>query len=147
MTNEEAIAVLKEKYCGIGSNDLLVFRKAIEALENAEKETRTASIFDLVRMCKCFVDTCEGCPLGKHIGPCPPFDFSEEDNKAVIKWCDEHPQKTYAKDFFEKFPNAQKDLCGNPLPCRKMLFGPLKGDCSTRDCSDCWNDCMPEVIK
>ena len=33
MTNEEAIAVLKEKYCGIGSNDLFVFRKAIEALE------------------------------------------------------------------------------------------------------------------
>lgn len=147
MTNEEAIAALKEKYCGIGSNDLFVFRKAIEALENAEKETRTASIFDLVRMCKCFVDTCEGCPLEKHIGPCPPFDFSEEDNKAVLKWCDEHPQKTYAQDFFEKFPNAQKDLCGNPVPCRKILFGPPKGDCSTRDCSDCWNECMPEVIK
>lgn len=38
MTNKEAIAVLKENYCGIGSNDLFVFRKAIEALENAEKE-------------------------------------------------------------------------------------------------------------
>lgn len=40
MTNEEAIAALKEKYCGIGSNDLFVFRKAIEALENAEKEIK-----------------------------------------------------------------------------------------------------------
>mgnify|MGYP003550968061 CR=1 FL=1 len=132
MTNEEAIAALKEKYCGVGSNDLFVFRKAIEALENADKETRTASIFDLVRMCKHFVDTCEGCPLEKHAGPCPPFDFSEEDNKAVLKWCYEHPQK---------------DLCGNPLPCRKILFGPPNGDCSTRDCSDCWNEYMPEVTK
>lgn len=38
MTNEEANAVLKEKYCGIGSNDLFAFRKAFEALEKAEKK-------------------------------------------------------------------------------------------------------------
>lgn len=38
MTNEEAIAVLKEKYCGIGANDLLVFCKAIEALEKPRKK-------------------------------------------------------------------------------------------------------------
>lgn len=81
MTNEEAIAVLKEKYCGIGANDLLVFCKAIEALEKAEKETLTASIFDLVRMCKHFVDTCEGCPLERYIGPCPHLIFLKRTTK------------------------------------------------------------------
>lgn len=116
MTNEEAIAVLKEKYCGIGSNDLFVFRKAIEALENAEKETRTASIFDLVRMCKCFVDTCEGCPLEKHTALALHLIFLKRTTK----------QSSSGVANIRRRP---------------------KGDCSTRDCSDYWNECMPEVIK
>lgn len=115
------------------------------------EEKRMASIFDLVRMCKCFVDSCEGCPLEKRTGSCPPFDFSEENNKAVLKWCDEHPQKTYAQDFFEKFPKAKRHIenSGKEYPaevCRAIIFGKEEEDigCFSKYCYDCWNEVMPE---
>lgn len=107
-------------------------------------EKRTASIFDLVRMCKSFGDRCKGCPLDGSTAICRrPFEFTEKDNDAIITWCDEHPQKTYAQYFFEKFPNARKDSSGNPVPCRKDVFGSPKGVCDT-GCPACWNEVMLE---
>lgn len=62
---------------------------------------------------------------------CPMFGFCEdaltrigiEDATKLIetiqKWSDEHPKKTYAQDFFEKFPNAQNYAGVNPVVCRK----------------------------
>lgn len=51
---------------------------------------------------------------------CPMFGFCEdaltrigiEDATKLIetiqKWSDEHPKKTYAQDFFEKFPKVRR---------------------------------------
>ena len=61
--------------------------------------------------------------------------------EVVEKWSKEHPPKTMAQDFFEKFPNAPKrinthnipqacpDMCGYCAPCCAKYI----------DCSDCWN--------
>lgn len=60
----------------------------------------------------------------------------------VKQWAKEHPQKTYAQDFFEKHPNARKDEFGNPFVCRKDVCG---GSCVGSDnCVDCWNEPMEE---
>ena len=61
----------------------------------------------------------------------------------VKQWAKEHPQKTYAQDFFEKHPNARKDEFGNPFVCRKDVCG---GSCVGSDnCVDCWNEPMEET--
>lgn len=69
--------------------------------------------------------------------------------ETVQKWSDEHPKKTYAQDFFEKFPNAPKDKLTKseyPDACRNMIYGggcpkiELRVDC----CYECWNKPMEE---
>ena len=68
--------------------------------------------------------------------------------ETVQKWSDEHPEKTYAQDFFEKFPDAQRTFDGTPFACKKRIYG---GECpkdEERDyaeiCEDCWNEPMEE---
>ena len=65
------------------------------------------------------------------------------------KWSNEHPKKTYAQDFFEKFPDAPKDKSDKsecPGACRNMIYGggcpkmKLRVDC----CYECWNEPMEE---
>ena len=92
---------------------------------------------------------------------CPMYDFCylpnskvcvEELIKAVEnlqKWSDEHSRKTYAQDFFEKFPDAPKDKSAKseyPDACRDMIYG---GGCPKIDqeidcCYECWNEPMEE---
>lgn len=85
---------------------------------------------------------------------CPMFDYcehsittrgTEEITKAIEnlqKWSNEHPKKTYAQDFFEKFPNAQNYAGVNPVVCRKKIYGGFKnGDCA-EPCYKCWNEPM-----
>ena len=64
------------------------------------------------------------------------------------KWSDEQPKKTYAQDFFEKFPKAQSDSDGTPFVCRKTIYGevpPKYERCDGReDCKNCWNEPMEE---
>ena len=64
------------------------------------------------------------------------------------KWSDEHQKKTYAQDFFEKFPKAQLDSDGTPFACRKKLYGgarPNDKRCDRREaCKNCWNEPMEE---
>ena len=111
-------------------------------------EKRVASVFDLVRMCNSFGNTCDGCPLDGR-GCCPPADFTEKDNNLIITWCDEHPQKTYVQDFFAKFPTAKRSLINPHIPaiCRYSLY---KCDSHEHDycremyCAKCWNEVMPE---
>ena len=75
-----------------------------------------------------------------------------EDVKTAIeivqKWSDEHPKKTYAQDFFEKFPKAQSDSGGTPFACRKEIYEgarPEFEDCGyTGTCENCWNEPMEE---
>ena len=89
---------------------------------------------------------CEDCPLfslnnGRGI-PCREMEikFPENDVRIVEKWAKEHPLKTYAQDFFEKFPNALKDHNGIPTSCKRNIYG---GICRG-GCLYCWNSQMEE---
>ena len=72
---------------------------------------------------------------------------AEKAIKIVQKWSDEHPKKTYAQDFFEKFPNAKPGAEGVPRICRANCYG---GSCQhsaisgagPAPCKDCWNEEM-----
>lgn len=79
------------------------------------------------------------------------YDISKEELhrfvKEVGKWTMEHPLKTYARDFFEKFPKAKPDKEGVPRICRVNCYG---GSCQysavagagPAPCKDCWNEEM-----
>ena len=87
---------------------------------------------------------------------CPMYDFCmlthsqpyAEDAKKTIenlqKWSDKHPKKTYAQDFFEKFPKAQSNSDGTPFVCRKRIYGGIRStleDCDyTGACYRCWSE-------
>ena len=89
---------------------------------------------------------------------CPMFDYcehsittrgTEEITKAIEnlqKWSNEHPKKTYAQDFFEKFPKAQSYSDGSPVICRKIIYGeirpPFENCYYTGACYRCWNEPM-----
>ena len=106
-----------------------------------------ATIKDLKRMCENM--TCKDCPLsGGDVNDCwvlqPPDSYPDEDIDAIVdKWVLEHPIKTYAMDFFEKFPNAPKDRNGAPIACWKHVYG-NGNDCGPDGCSKCWNQEMKE---
>lgn len=73
-------------------------------------------------------------------------EYAETAIEIVQKWSDEHSKKTYAQDFFEKFPNAQRKSDESPFVCRKRIYGktrPTFEDCDyTGSCKDCWNEPM-----
>ena len=109
------------------------------------------------RLCDSRAD-CEADVANKE--QCPMFGVCEdaltkicaEDVKTAIeivqKWSDEHPVKTYAQDFFEKFPKAQSGSDGTPFVCRKTIYGevpPKDERCDRRGaCKNCWNEPMEE---
>ena len=92
---------------------------------------------------------------------CPLYDFCRlayskiyvEDAKMAIeslqKWSNERQKKTYAQDFFEKFPDAPKDEAVKgkcPWACRMGIYG---GGCPKIEpdidcCYECWNEPMEE---
>lgn len=88
--------------------------------------------------------SCTECPLSAFHNSgkisCTRFvvKFSKEAISIVQKWSDEHKPKTYKDDFFEKFPNAQRDDDGTPQYCRNGLYNP--GECNESNCSECWNE-------
>lgn len=98
-----------------------------------------AEIKDFARMCKAHPD-CEGCPFAKVVS-CSRLmcKHTEDADRIITEWCKGHPVKTYAMDFFEKFPNAPKGRVGGPIPCVREIYGNLDIDCSTISCVDCWN--------
>ena len=101
-----------------------------------------ASIKNLKRMCNNY-PKCENCPMPKK--PCAPEDLPDNADEIVDKWISEHPAKTYAMDFFEKFPNAPKDDDGTPKTCWQDTYGDGQY-CGYGDmCTDCWNKEMEEV--
>ena len=102
-----------------------------------------ASIKDLKRMCLSTELGCAACPLGKFAGPCYPDSFPDNIEEIVDEWVEEHPVKTYAMDFFEKFPNAPRDSDGAPKTCWKHVYGDGKY-CSSDACTECWNREMKE---
>lgn len=104
-----------------------------------------ASIKDLKRMCK-EQFKCGVCPF-IDLDCCDLNHFPDNADEIVDKWVQEHPAKTYAMDFFEKFPNAQLDSYGAPRACVNAIYG--LGDCSKSEisgiiCRECWNQEMKE---
>lgn len=89
----------------------------------------------------------ERCPLIAFCGNTFATRSAEESITAfenLQKWSDEHPKKTYAQDFFEKFPKAPKDelLKGRcPCTCRRSIYA---GKCPGVGCEECWNEPMEE---
>lgn len=82
-----------------------------------------------------------------------PFDrqITQEDVDIVQKWSDEHPvpkPKTYADDFFEKFPEASR-VADRPAFCRGKIYRTpcrvaVNGMNILDECDLCWNEVMPE---
>lgn len=107
-----------------------------------------AQIKDLKRMCATYVDNdCDGCPLDS-LDYCThlPCNMSNNADEIVYEWVKEHPVKTYAMDFFEKFPNAPKDNDGEPRTCIKNIYGLAISHerCTAQSCAKCWNQEMKE---
>lgn len=71
-------------------------------------------------------------------------DLIEADNHRDIvqNWSDEHQQKTYKEDFFEKFPNAPKYERGYPMVNPKYIYGDIFEN--TAGIMDCWDKIMEE---
>ena len=125
-----------------------------------------AEIKDFARMCN--VERkhrgCFGCPLesleravenearvARRKSQCFGMIHSNADevDRIVTEWCEEHPEKTYAEDFLEKFPDATLED-GIPVACRKELYGRceckfVENDDCTIDCKKCWNEVMSDA--
>ena len=106
-----------------------------------------ATFKDLQRMCETY-DRCEDCPLYIFMiygfVSCTAHKLPDDADEIVDKWVKEHPVKTYANDFFEKFPNAPKNMYGLPIGCIETIYG--KRTCMDKEsCSDCWNREMKEM--
>lgn len=98
-----------------------------------------ARLKDLKRMCKAY-DACIYCPMSE-AGCASPNKFYDNADEIVDKWVSEHPVKTYAMDFLEKFPNARLYGDKTPTACREFIYN---NGCPRRtnivsDCADCWN--------
>ena len=72
---------------------------------------------DAQRMCRC-VDDCDFCK-NRSNDTCYITNYLSDDDineyiESVFEWTNCHPRKTYARDFFEKFPEAKPDKEGVP---------------------------------
>lgn len=112
-------------------------------------------LHELQRLCdsraQCEADAAnkEGCPMYDFCMLRHSQTFAEDAKKTIEtmqKWSDEHPKKTYAQDFFEKFPKAQSNSDGTPFVCRERIYGGIRltlEDCDyTGACYRCWNEPM-----
>lgn len=52
--------------------------------------------------------------------------------------------KTYADDFFEKFPDAPTESNGQPIPCRDTIYRRKPKLCGGESCLSCWNEPFPK---
>ena len=63
------------------------------------------------------------------------------------KWSNERSKKTYAQDFFEKLPDAQKRNSTKgryPAACRNIIYGGGCMGAGSSRCWKCWNEPMEE---
>jgi hypothetical protein len=97
--------------------------------------------------CTADVANKEQCPLFafcKHPGITRGAEYAKKLIENLQKWSNEHPKKTYAQDFFEKFPKARRNSDGTPFVCRERIYG---GECPVLECDECWNkDCWNEPM-
>ena len=85
-----------------------------------------ATVKELKRMCDTYKD-CSDCPFGDTCYGDSVSSLPYNADEIVDKWVSEHPVKTYAMDFFEKFPNNPKNRNGIPttrsvIICRRELY-------------------------
>lgn len=95
---------------------------------------------------------CGNCPLcsnnnGEGLS-CPDFEmyYPEKAVKAVQRWSDEHPQKTFLTEFLKNYPNAQLRIDGIPKGVCPYALGLInRDDCQKKDhnCVECWNQPLP----
>ena len=94
------------------------------------------SIKQLKRMCDSY-EKCSDCPLNDTCCGDSVSGLPDNADEIVDEWVSKHPVKTYAMDFFEKFPNAKK-YRGVPTTCPREIYPEFENECC-RDCSTCWN--------
>lgn len=105
---------------------------------------RKATIYDYARMCNSY-DSCQYCPLSHYNNSqacgCIKLiqQYTDEANEIVLKWCDRHAVKSYADNFFEKFPNAEREDGDIPTVCRNTVYGITSG-CLGKPCKKCWKE-------
>lgn len=87
----------------------------------------------------------DDCPLSME--DCLPDSLPDNTDEIVDKWVAEHPVKTYATDFFEKFPNASRNGNGVPEVCLKHVYGDGTHCSFFYSCTECWNKEMKEDAK
>lgn len=100
----------------------------------------------------CDLNSCSDCPLGdrnngENVGGCAPFErlFPDKAAEIVQKWSDEHKQKTYVEDFFEKFPNSPKIWkIGTPVAAWCHIYGMRGKYTCDGDCAACWSQIMED---
>ena len=93
---------------------------------------------------------CGNCPLcsnnnGEGLS-CSDFEmyYPEKAVKAVQRWSDEHPPKTYFSELLKHYPNTSLDDNGIPNFCPYRLGIMSIDDCrKDRNCVKCWNRPMP----
>lgn len=94
---------------------------------------------------------CSNCPLcsnnnGEGLS-CPNFEmyYPEKAVKAVQKWSDESPQKTYLTELLKIFPNTPLNDDGTPKGiCLHELGATSLDNCEVDNaCAKCWNQTIP----
>lgn len=85
-------------------------------------------------------DTSEGLSCG-----CLEMYYPEKAVKAVQRWSDEHPPKTYLTELLKSFPNTPLDYDGTPDSICPYDLGLMSiDDCrKDRNCVKCWNQPLP----
>lgn len=89
---------------------------------------------------------CGNCPLcsnnnGEGLS-CPDFEmyYPEKAVKAVQRWSDEHPPKTFLTEYLKHYPNAPLRDNGTPNFCPSRLGLMSIDDCRIdHNCVKCWN--------
>lgn len=89
---------------------------------------------------------CGNCPLcsnnnGEGLS-CPDFEmyYPEKAVKAVQRWSDEHPPKTFLTEYLKHYPNAPLGDNGTPNFCPSRLGLMSIDDCRIdHNCVKCWN--------
>ena len=94
---------------------------------------------------------CKKCPAGRRGDSCDTSIVGLDINKFISlldAWDVAHPApkpKTYADDFFEKFPNGKRTVEGYPVNnCVRGAYGQSASKCGGMSCATCWNRPMPE---
>ncbi len=73
---------------------------------------------------------------------CPDFEmyYPEKAVKAVQRWSDEHPPKTFLTEYLKHYPNAPLRDNGTPNFCPSRLGLMSIDDCRIdHNCVKCWN--------